>query len=92
MTDTASPTTQFHPYQPPTATPVAERPTSAIGRSLTRVGVDPAKVRSATERGRAYARRHPGRVLGGLALAVIGAGLLRGRMTRGTTRAPVNPS
>lgn len=82
MTDTASATTQFHPYQPPTATPVAERPKSAIGRGLTHVGVDPAKMRSAAERGRAYAKRHPGRILGGMALAVIGASLLRGRMTK----------
>jgi hypothetical protein len=91
MTDSASPTTQFHPYQAPEATPVAERPTNAIGRNLTRVGVDPAKMRSAAERGRAYARRHPGRILGGMALAVIGAGLLRGRMVRGPKPA-VNPS
>lgn len=82
MTDAASPTAQFHPYQPPTATPVAERPSSAVGRGLTRVGLDPAKMQSAVERGRTWARRHPGRLLGGMALAVIGAGLLRGRMSR----------
>jgi hypothetical protein len=82
MTDTASPTTQFHPYQPPEATPVSERPTSAVGRGLTRVGADPAKMRSAAERGRAYAKRHPGRILGAMALAVIGAGLLRGRIVK----------
>lgn len=82
MTDTASPTAQFHPYQPPEATPVSERPTTAIGRGLTRVGADPAKMRSAAERGRAYAKRHPGRILGGMALAVIGAGLLRGRIVK----------
>ncbi len=92
MTDAASPTTQFHPYQPPTATPVSERPSSALGRGMTRVGVDPAKMRSAAERGRAYARRHPARILGGIALAVIGAGLLRGRVMKGTARTPVNPS
>jgi hypothetical protein len=85
MTDTTSPTTQFHPYQPPDATPVAERPANLFGRNLSRLGVDPAKMRSATERGRAYAKRHPGRVLGGMALAVIGAGLLRGRLMQ---RAP----
>ena len=91
MTDTASPTTQFHPYQPPTAIPVSERPSNAIARGMTRVGVDPAKMRSAAERGRAYARRHPGRILGGMALAVIGAALLRGRLMKGAARTPVNP-
>ncbi len=90
MTDNASPTTQFHSYEPPTATPVAERPTNAIERGMTRVGVDPAKMRSAAERGRAYAKRHPGRILGGMALAVIAAGLLRGRMVK--PKPPVNPS
>lgn len=89
MTDTTSPTTQFHSYQPPTATPVAERPTNVIGRGMTRVGVDPAKMRSAAERGRAYAKRHPGRILGAMALAVIGAGILRGRIVK---TKPVNPS
>jgi hypothetical protein len=82
MTDRVSPTTQFHPYQAPDATPVADREDGAIGSMMKRAGLNPARVQSAIERGRTWARRHPGRLLGGLAIAVIGAGLMRGRLHR----------
>jgi hypothetical protein len=82
MKDNVSPTTQFHPYQPPDAQPVADRQRGAIGSAMERAGVSPARIESAIERGRTWARRHPGRLLGAMALAVIGAGLLRGRLRR----------
>ncbi|HEU5162277.1 MAG TPA: hypothetical protein VFV54_03935 [Thermoanaerobaculia bacterium] len=77
-----SPTTQFHPYQAPDATPVSEREDGAIGSAMKRAGVNPARVQSSIERARTWGRRHPGRLLGGLAIAVIGAGLMRGRLHR----------
>ncbi|HVR42691.1 MAG TPA: hypothetical protein VMS56_04535 [Thermoanaerobaculia bacterium] len=80
MTDPLSPTTQFHPYDPPKATPVAERVPGRVEQALRRTGLDTDRMRNGFERGRLWARRHPGRLLGGLALAVIGGGLLRGRM------------
>lgn len=82
MTDTTSPTSQFHPYQKPDAVPVAERQPSQFERGLRKLGVEPDRIRSATGRGMAWARKHPGAVVGGLAAAVIGAGLLRSRVTR----------
>ena len=82
MNDRVSPTTQFHPYQAPDSTPVSEREDGAIGSAMKRAGVDPARVQSSIERARTWGRRHPGRLLGGLALAVIGAGLMRGRLHR----------
>jgi hypothetical protein len=80
MTDKISPTTQFHPYQAPDAQPVAERQRGAVGSAMERAGVDPARIESAVERARTWGRRHPGRLLGGMALAVIAAGLMRGRL------------
>jgi len=64
MVDNVNPNSQFHPYQPVTDTPAAERP-----KGLDALG----KVRE-------YARAKPGVVLGGLAALAIGAGLLRKRM------------
>jgi len=63
MIDNVNPTNQFHPYQRPTDTPVAERQTSGLSSSLNKV--------------RDYARAKPGLVLGGLAAAAIGLGMLR---------------
>ena len=82
MNDTVSPTSQFHPYQRPEAIPVTDRTPSGVESTLSKVGIDPLRLRGALERGRGYARRHPGRILGGMAAAVIGAGLLRSRMRR----------
>ncbi|MGH9457230.1 MAG: hypothetical protein ACRD2J_06265 [Thermoanaerobaculia bacterium] len=82
MHDDVSPIAQFHPYRKPADVPVALRPPGAADRLLRGVGADPARLRFAVDRGRSWARSHPGRLLGGLALAVIGAGLARSRMHR----------
>lgn len=63
MIDNVNPTNQFHPYQRPTDTPVAERQANSLSSSLNKV--------------RDYARAKPGLVLGGLAAAAIGLGMLR---------------
>ena len=63
MIDNVNPTNQFHPYQRPTDTPVAEQQASGFSSSLNKV--------------RDYARAKPGLVLGGLAAAAIGLGMLR---------------
>lgn len=89
MNDTVSPTSQFHPYQPPEAVPVTERTPEGLDSTLSKIGIDPLRMRGALERGRGYARRHPGRILGGMAAAVIGAGLLRSRMRRSVSSEPV---
>ncbi len=62
MVDNVNPTNQFHPYQPPTDTPVAER-----------------QQKSSLDKVRDYARSNPGVLLGGLAAAAIGLGMMRGR-------------
>jgi hypothetical protein len=62
MVDKFNPTSQFHPYQPADAVPVAERET---GGYLDKV--------------RGLAASKPGLVLGGIAAAAIGLGLLRGK-------------
>lgn len=81
MTDPYSPTTQFHPYERPRAVPVADREKSTFGRALESGGIDPAKVRSFLDRSRAWARRHPGRVFGGVAAAVLLVSLIRSRVS-----------
>ena len=63
MIDNMNPTNQFHPYQRPTDTPVAERQASGLSSSLNKM--------------RGYAKARPGIVLGGLAAAAIGLGMLR---------------
>ena len=88
MVDNLNPTNQFHPYQPPTATPHSERKTSGLSDMLRRVGIDQSKlpermknvdVRGSVNKARDYARGNPSMVLGGLAALVIGAGLMRKR-------------
>lgn len=88
MVDNLNPTNQFHPYQPPTATPHSEKTPSGLSDMLRRVGIDdsklPSKMRNMDVRGtvnkaRDYARGNPSMVLGGLAALVIGAGLMRKR-------------
>lgn len=92
MTDTLSPTTQFHPYTPPDAVPVAERENGSFRRGLTRVGIDPDRLMSRANRATAWARRHPGAIVGGLAAAVVGTALLRSRLSRATgNRRPAMP-
>jgi hypothetical protein len=92
MTDTLSPTTQFHPYTPPDAVPVAERKHGPIRRSLARVGIDPDRLVGRTNRATAWARRHPGAIVGGLAAAVVGTALLRSRLSKAPgNRSPAMP-
>jgi hypothetical protein len=79
MVDKINPTSQFHPYQPPDATPRSESTARGglngmLNGVLNKYGLD-AKVGQA----RSYARSNPGLVLGSLTAAVIGAGLLRKR-------------
>ncbi len=98
MVDNMNPTSQFHPYQPPDATPQAERSSQSlggIGGVLGKLGIDQSKidalgrnfenvdVRGRLERARGMAQRNPSLVLGGLAALAIGAGLMR---KRGLTR------
>ena len=64
MVDKLNPTNQFHPYQPPED---MKQPLAGNG------------FRDMLEKGRQMARSNPGALLGGLAAAAIGAGLLRKR-------------
>lgn len=85
MIDNTNPTSQFHPYQPPDAIPVSERPKSGgLGGILSGLGINPSKIGSSLKnvnlsKARTMARNNSGLVLGGLAALVIGAGLMRGR-------------
>lgn len=88
MVDNTNPTSQFHPYQPQDAVPVAERPTKGgLGGILSGLGIDRTKLDSMgssmknmdLSKARNYARNNGSLVLGGLAALAIGAGLLRGR-------------
>ena len=91
MVDNLNPSNQFHPYQPVTDTPNSERPTSGLSGILKRVGITPESInsmgssmkntnmRESVDKFRGYAQKNPGAVLGGLAAAVIGLGMLRGR-------------
>jgi hypothetical protein len=93
MVDKLNPTNQFHPYQPPDATPVAEQPESGIGAMLRKAGLDTTRLNGTSlnqtvTKMRETARRNPGLVLGGIAAAVIGAGLLRRKRTTSATITP----
>ena len=93
MVDNMNPNNQFHPYQPETSTPAIEKPATGLGSILERVGLNTnslgsvgssmrnVDVKGSVEKARGYARSNPGMVLGGLAAAVIGMGLMRGRRT-----------
>ena len=90
MVDNLNPTNQFHPYQPPDATPNTGRG-NGLSDMLRKVGLNSDRLRSigdlmknvdlrqSVDKAREYARRNPALVLGGLAAAVIGAGLMRRR-------------
>lgn len=90
MVDNTNPTNQFHPYQPPDAIPQTGSG-SGLGGILRRVGIrsDPfgslgnslknVNVNDSVNKARDYARKNPALVLGGLAAAVIGMGMMRGR-------------
>ncbi|HYC62105.1 MAG TPA: hypothetical protein VEK79_21310 [Thermoanaerobaculia bacterium] len=88
MVDNVNPTSQFHPYQPQDAVPVADRPTKGgLGGILSSLGIDQSKIGALggsmknmdLTRARTLARNNGGLVLGGLAALAIGAGMLRGR-------------
>ena len=91
MVDDVNPTTQFHPYRAPDAVPQSEaRKSDALTRSLKRLGIDQNQLDAVRSRlngpnitaARTWARNHGGLALGGLAVAVIGAGLLARRSHR----------
>ena len=75
MVDNTNPNTQFHPYQPMTATPVSETSKSGLGSMLKKIGIDDRSV----DKARGIAQKNPGMVLGGLAALAIGMGLMRRR-------------
>ena len=83
MVDEKVPTTQFHPYQKPDATPQSERPTATGLRGmLSKAGLDRTgnvDLQGGVNKVRNYANANPGKVLGGLAALVIGAGMLSRR-------------
>jgi hypothetical protein len=74
VVDNSLPTSQFHPYQPPDATPHSELERGGLGGMLNKFGID-----QNLNKIRDFARQKPGVVLGGLAALVIGAGLMRRR-------------
>lgn len=92
MVDNVNPNTQFHPYQAPDVTPIADQvaPTG-LGGMLSKLGIDPNVIsglggnlknldlNGQLNKARGVAQKNPGLVLGGLAALVIGAGLLRNR-------------
>ena len=90
MVDNLNPTNQFHPYQPPDATPHSEM-SGGLGKLLRKVGINSDQlgslgdsmknvdVRGSVDKARTYARKNPALILGGIAAAVIGAGLMRKR-------------
>jgi hypothetical protein len=88
MVDNVNPTSQFHPYQPQDAVPVADRqPSGGLAGILNGLGIDRSKLDSLggslknvnLSKARTMAQNNGGLVLGGLAALAIGAGLLRGR-------------
>jgi hypothetical protein len=88
MVDNVNPTSQFHPYQPENAVPMADRQKAGgLGGILSGLGIDRSKIGALGSsmknvdltKARTYARNNGGLVLGGLAALAIGAGLMRGR-------------
>ena len=92
MVDNTNPTSQFHPYQPQTATPQTGdtnlgSSTGSLGSILNRFGIDQSKIGALggslknvnLSNARNAARNNGGLVLGGLAALAIGAGLMRRR-------------
>jgi hypothetical protein len=95
MVDNLNPTNQFHPYQPPDVNSSSATQTQgglsgmlsklglntsglgSLGNSLKNVGSS-----ATVTKARDYARGNGAMVLGGLAAAAIGAGLLRKRSMR----------
>lgn len=93
MVDQQMPTAQFHAYQPPVAIPHSESEMGHWG-VLKKVGLNDSQIESmrngmknvdlqgSWSSVREYARQNPGKVLGGMAAVVIGAGLLGMMMSR----------
>ncbi len=92
MVDNVNPTSQFHPYTPTDAIPQSERENpSGLSSVLDKLGIDKSSLDGVTDRlksldvkqslgtVRDFARSKPAIALGGLAVAAIGAGLLRKR-------------
>lgn len=85
MVDNTNPNNQFHPYQPMDATPHSEKLSGTAGwrDMISRDGLnrmmENVDVKKTLDGARSYAKANPGKVLGGLAALVIGAGLLSGR-------------
>ena len=84
MVDNLNPTSQFHPYSAPDATPASEKlQTSGLSGMLGRLGLNTGSLGSLgnmnMSKARDVARKNPGMVLGGLAALAIGAGLMRKR-------------
>jgi hypothetical protein len=77
MVDNLNPTNQFHPYQPETSTPAAERNASGFGGVLN--SIKGADLNESIGKARTWANANPSKVLGGLAALAIGAGLMRRR-------------
>jgi hypothetical protein len=63
MVDNTNPVSQFHPYQPVRDVPASERPSSGL--------------KDTVNKARDWGRQNPGTLLGGLAAAAIGIGLMR---------------
>lgn len=87
MVDEELPTTQFHSYQKPDATPHSERATPGrLQGALQKAGISSKggklDFRAGVDKFRTYANANPGKVLGGLAALVIGAGLMSKRSHR----------
>ena len=89
MVDNTNPTNQFHPYQAPDAIPVKDNVTmGGLQGMLGKLGLDTSKLgyslknvssNESLNKARGFARSNGALVLGGLAVAAIGAGLLRKR-------------
>ena len=98
MVDQELPNAQFHRYQAPDAVPHSEMPQSNVTQTLTKMGVPEntaqkigtglgnVNFQGGLNKARDYARSNPGRFLGGLAAAVIGAGLLARTMQKSPKR------
>lgn len=90
MVDNTKPTEQFHRYTTPDAVPVSERSGNRWTALMSKAGVsghagnlkdtiNGAMSGPTVTSARTYARKNPGKVLGGLAALVIGIGLIRKR-------------
>jgi hypothetical protein len=84
MVDDINPTTQFHPYRAPDATPQTGEPLNSGrgGLSAKLGGLGNLDLSGGLTRVRGFAGGNGGLVLGGLAVLAIGFGLWRRRSTR----------